>query len=118
MKLIAVQGCTLIATPSGVAKITSPAATDVMVDNKGAYFGTLSISVSGATSGSASGGEGVGTLIGTSKNCTNHGQPAVLENDECSVSVTGTSTKPPYNPETWTVTVKISVAGQTSMSSD
>ena len=112
------MGCSLQVIPSGQASIVSPAATDVSVDNKGAYFGTIAISVSNASiPGALVGGSGAGTLNGTSTTCTNNGQPAVLQGDNTTVSVTG------VNPETGlpaggTVTVMISDAGQTSTMTD
>ena len=120
MKAVAVLGCVLqVESPSsGVANITSTPDNDVSVDGKNAYFGTINISVSGASTTGATGGSGTGTLTGTSKNCTNHGKPAILEGDTCTISVTGTSTVYPYPSVTWPLIVKISNASQTSFSVD
>lgn len=118
MKPIAVQGCKLTVTPPGDAKITTPPETDVIIDNKNAYFGTLSITVSNATTTGADSGTGTGTLSGSSVNTTNHNKKAVLQDDECKIKVTGKQTSHPFSTTSWTVTVKISVAGQTSTLSD
>ena len=120
MKPIAVLGCTLSIMPpsTGVATITSPPDTDVIIDNKNAYFGTMNISVSAATTTGATGGAGTGVLMGTSTSTTNHGKPAILMGDSVTITVTGTTTSSPPSPISWPLEVRIVESGQVSTSVD
>ena len=113
-KAIAVSGCTLeLSSGSGTVSISTPASQVTKFDNKGAYKGTIDISISGFTGGSVVGssGTGAGTITGSAQHITIEGSPAVLQDDESeSITVYGTNAK--GDPATASVTVKISDAGQ------
>lgn len=114
-KPIAVSGCTLtLSSGTGSVSIDTSASTVTKFDNKGAYKGTLSISISGYTGGSIAGssGSGSGTIEGSAQYVMIEGDPAVLQDDESdSITVSGTNAK--GDPATASVTVKVSDAGQT-----
>lgn len=107
LKNIAVQGCTL---NEPTASITTPPSTKVKADGKPVYRGTLTISITGYTGQGISGGAGVGTLTGSAQKIKIESQPAVLEGDQATISVTGATPAGP--PATVPVTVSIQNAGQ------
>lgn len=120
-KNIAVVGCQLQdMTGGGTVSITSSASSRNKASNKGMYFGTISVSVSGSNGGGIINnynGSGVGTITGTGTKVLGNGQPAVLEGDTGTVTVYGTRTDPSPDGEVTTsvssvVTVKIISAGQ------
>lgn len=115
-KNLAVQGCTL---SEPTAQITTAPSTKVKCDGKAAYYGDLTIQISGYTSevitvpGS---GSGSGTLSGSATKVKIEGQPAVLEGDSVVITVngeaySGSTTIPVSEP----VEVKISNAGQSKV---
>lgn len=118
--LIAVQGCQLTVMPpsTGVATITSSPETDVSIENKPAYFGTMTVSVSGAATTGADSGAGVGILNGSSLYSSNNGKKAIVFGDSVQIEVTGKQTSYPFNPIAWVLQVKITNAGQTSTTTD
>ena len=96
-KALAVEGCTIEDTDGGgtVTIETSPS-DKVLAGGSKVYFGTLTISVEGSSGqgGITDGnGMGVGTLDGTGDMiCDGSGNPAVLVDDEATITVNGTST--------------------------
>lgn len=113
-KPIAVSGCTLsLSSGSGTVSITTLPSTVTKFDNKGAYKGTIDISISDFTGGSivSASGSGSGTITGSAQHITIEGDPAVLQDDESdSITVSGVNSK--GDPATASVKVKISKAGQ------
>jgi hypothetical protein len=116
-KNIAVKGCTVQdMTGGGTAKIESDPNASIKCNGKNAYFGTITVSVKGSNGGgfiNNKNGQGVGTIKGTGAKILGGNQPAVVEGDTGSVSVTGTNTVGNVTTTvTKTVTVKITAAGQ------
>lgn len=119
-KNIAVEGCSpQDITGSGTVKIESQPSNDVLAGGKKAYFGTINVSVKGSNGGGLinnNNGQGPGTIKGTGSNVLGNGQPAVLEGDTGTATVTGTNTVGNTTTTvTTTVTVKITNAGQTDV---
>lgn len=118
-KAISVQGCTLEIVEEGKSatsiSITTAPSTDVKFDGKGAYSGTLQITLSGYTGGyivSGSGGTVTpGTLSGSAQYVKIDGNSAVLEGDTSDV-ITVVGSDSMGHSVTDTCTVKISNAGQ------
>ena len=122
-KNIAVKGCTVKdMTGGGTVKIDSNPNASIKCNDKNAYFGTITVSVSDSNGGGIinnSNGSGTGTITGTGSKVLGGGQPAVLEGDTGAVTVRGTRTDPAPPPAGSVttdvyakVTVKITAAGQ------
>ena len=99
MKLIAVQGCTIVCKTSSVTvasyQIATPPDSTVSAEGKPIYKGTLSV-------------------VATVQNVASGGQAVVVQGDSGSCTCTGTN--PKGDTTTITFTSEISVAGQTSCS--
>ena len=54
MEFIAVQGCTftILGVTPGMATILTPPAIDFKADNKGVYYGTVTVQLTGCSNGS------------------------------------------------------------------
>ena len=123
-KNIVVEGCQLQdITGGGTVNITSQPNQSIKVQGKKAYFGTITVSVSGSRGLNGvinnGNGAGTGTITGTGTFVKGQSQPAVLEGDTGIVTVYGTRTDPAPPPAgsvttsvSSTVTVKITSAGQ------
>ncbi len=116
-KPIAVEGCVLTCN-SGKGKFTidTPPSTKVMIDGKGAYSGTISVSVTGFMGGGVAGGSGSGPIIGTATKVMIENAPAVLLNDTSTpITISGVSDKDPSKGATTTITLEITEAGQSKV---
>lgn len=114
MSYIANEGYILQTLPGqGTAKIISPPSSNVKANGQGCYSGTISISISNYSGGPsvAAQGTGVGTLDGTGNNVLIDGKPAVLLNDQTTITVSGVNGS--GVPASESVTVIVSNAGQT-----
>ena len=115
MKYIAAEGCQFSfdpasTTPASVT-VTTPASTDCKAGGKGLYRGTLALMIAGYQGGAiTTTGAGAGTITGSAQSVKIDYQPAVLENDSGTASITDASTG-----ATQPVVVKIQSAGQTSV---
>lgn len=118
-KAIAVQGCTLEIVEEGKSALSKQISTspsiDVKFDGKGAYSGTIQITLSGYTGGSIVSGSGAtdtpGTLSGSAQYVKIDGNSAVLEGDTSdTITVIGLDSM--GHSVTDYCTVKISNAGQ------
>lgn len=114
MMNIAVDGCVLQAnTGAGNIKIETPPSQKVKYDEKGAYSGTLTISISGLSGSGFTGGSGSGVLNGSAQKVKIEGKAAVLEGDQSeTITVSATTTSvPPVQISVPTIVTIIS-AGQ------
>ena len=117
-KAVAVDGCTIEdTTGGGTVTITSQPSAKDEAGGKGIYFGPLTFSVSGSNGGGTIGdknGAGSGQIVGSgSKICDSAGNPAVLLDDEVTITVNGTTTSgSSTSPSSGSITVKITKAGQ------
>lgn len=124
MKLVAVEGCRIGVKEENIefltATILTPASGKVAVDGKGAYFGNLTVSVSGITyMGSYAVAKPVTFTVSPSSGYVkSHGESAVLENDE-SATVEGiVGIKTPQDTQTFSMTIYIRDAGQGSVNAE
>ena len=117
MKELAVDGCTLeLDHGSGSISISTTPSTVVKADGKGCYKGSISFSISGFTGTSILNGDGAGSgsISGSAQHTKIEGSPAVLKDDNVTVTLTGTAGQgSSQHTETEDVTVKVSNAGQT-----
>lgn len=118
-KSIAVQNCSLEIVEEGKSassiEISSSPSTDVKINGKGAYSGTVQISISGYTGGSIVSASGAtvtpGTLSGSAQYIKVDGKSAILEGDTSNtITVIGSDSR--GHSVTDTCTVKIANAGQ------
>lgn len=119
MKYVAVEGMSLDFGDTTVldeSVTLGPASLNVSVDGKGVYSGQLAIAVVGAQKGDYTGGTGGGIFLPSAQNVSADGQKVLLEGDEATFNVVGVNAE--LVPVTWSVTAKISSAGQTSMKAD
>jgi hypothetical protein len=118
MGKLAVQGCELEVTPVTVSvtskQITTSPSNDILVNNKGVYFGTISVSLSGMMQGSMACPSGTVTINGTESNVTSGDQNAVQEGDNGTATFTFTDSSTGATSDI-PVTVKISSAGQSDV---
>lgn len=124
MKLVAVKGCTIAVKESGItftsAVIDTPESPYVKIDGKGAYFGELTVTVSGIVylESYAVANPVVFTISPTAEKVSSHDKKAVLEGDE-SETVTGiVGVKTPQDTKTFDMTIYISDAGQDSVTAE
>ena len=121
MKLIAVDGCTFSITVGGLVigegnvSVTGTASTNTKIDQKGVYTGPLAISVAGYTDIAISGGSGVGVISSTAKSVKVDSLPVILQGDSGEVALSGTNPSSDAPVTGYPVTVKVLVAGQTSV---
>ena len=120
MKPIAVVGCQLQLLPptTGVVTVTGTGEAKTLIDNKPAFFGSISFSVSGASTTGATGGTGGGSIVGTAAFTSDNNKPAVLLGDQVTVTLTGTTTSTPPSTIEWPAVVQVVDAGQTSTNVD
>jgi len=118
MKLIAVQGCTIVCKTSSVTvasyQIATPPDSTVSAEGKPIYKGTLSVVASGIVMGAFTCPSATFTIAPTVQNVASGGQAVVVQGDSGSCTCTGTN--PKGDTTTITFTSEISVAGQTSCS--
>lgn len=124
MKSVAVKACTIAVKESGItftsAVIETPESQKVKIDGKGAYFGELTVTVSGIVylESYAVANPVVFTISPTAEKVSSHEKMAVLEGDE-SATVTGiVGVKTPQDTKTFDMTIYISDAGQDSVSAE
>lgn len=124
MKSVAVKACTIAVKESGItftsAVIETPESQKVKIDGKGAYFGELTVTVSGIVylESYAVANPVVFTISPTAEKVSSHEKMAVLEGDE-SATVTGiVGVKTPQDTQTFDMTIYISNAGQDSVLAD
>lgn len=115
MQYIAAEGCQFSLDPASTTPATvtvgTPASTDCKAEGKGLYRGTLTVTIAGYQGGAiTTTGAGAGTVTGTAQSVKIDSQPAVLENDSGTATITDASTG-----MTQPVVVKIQSAGQTSV---
>ena len=117
-KAVAVEGCTIEdTTGGGTVSIESDPSEKVMACGSKVYFGPLAFSVSDSDGGGKIGdgnGEGAGVIAGTgTKILDADGNPAILLDDEVTITVYGTTTSgSSQTPSSGDITVKITDAGQ------
>lgn len=117
-KAVAVDGCEIKdVTGGGTVTITSQPSVKDEAGGKGIYFGPLTFTVSGSNGGGSIGdsnGSGEGQIAGTgTKICNASGNPAILLDDEVTITVKGTTTSgSSTSPASGSITVKITKAGQ------
>ena len=104
---IAVQGLTLQCTDGGTAQITTPPE-QIKVNSKGVYCGPQVVSVTNADNGSCHSASGTGTLNPTA-NCKGNSKAILRKNDQCTVTVNGTTSG--GSPCSFSVTVTVLNAG-------
>lgn len=124
MKPVAVKVCTIAVKESGItftsAVIDTPESQKVKIDGKGAYFGGLTVTVSGIVylESYAVANPVVFTISPTAEKVSSHDKMAVLEGDE-SATVTGiVGVKTPQDTQTFDMTIYISDAGQDFVSAE
>lgn len=120
MMNLAVEGCILQAnTGAGNIKIETPPSGKVKCDNKKAYSGTLTISISGLSGSGFTNGNGSGTLTGSAQKTKIEGKAAVLEGDQSvTIPVSATTTSVPPVQISVPTTVTIISAGQTKVTGE
>lgn len=124
MKSVAVKVCTVAVKESRItftsAVIETPESQKVKIDGNGAYFGELTVTVSGIVylESYAVANPVVFTISPTAEKVSSHEKKAVLEGDE-SATVTGiVGVKTPQDTQTFDMTIYISDAGQDSVSAE
>ena len=124
MKPVAVEGCTFGVKEANIefltVKILTPASGKVTVDGKGAYFGEMTVSVSGIKymKSYAVANPVVFTISPTAEKVSSHGENAVLCGDE-SATVSGiVGLKTPQDVKEFSMTIYIESAGQESVKAD
>ena len=124
MKPVAVEGCTFGVKEANIefltVKIMTPASGKVTVDGKGAYFGEMTVSVSGIKymKSYAVANHVVFTISPTSENVSSHGENAVLDGDESSTVKGIIGVKTPQDVKEFSMTIYIESAGQESVKAD
>jgi hypothetical protein len=110
MAYIAIKDCELKLSKGSAKslKITTNPSNKVKVNNKGCYFGTITIAVSGFTSSiiTDGNGTGIGILRGTAKHCKIEKQSAVLEGDKSTTIIIAGTQNGSSRSDTVTVTIK------------
>lgn len=133
-KLVAVEGMTLTymaamedpvsheKIPMGVATVTATlgaASSNTSVDGKGVYVDRLQLTATAWQIATYAGmGSSVGNFESSAKKVKVDGSLVLLEGDEASFDVQATNTVPPLDPQTFTITATIQVAGQTSVTAE
>lgn len=133
-KPVAVEGMTLtyMATmedpttheviPMGVATVVATlgaASSNTSVDGKGVYTDGLQLTATAWKIATyAGGGSAVGNFESSAEKVKVDGSLVLLEGDEASFDVQATNTVPPLDPQTFTITATIQVAGQTSVTAE
>ena len=124
MKPVAVEGCTFRVKEENIefltTKILTPASRKVSVDSKGAYFGEMTVSVSGIKymKSYAVANPVVFTISPTAENVSSHGENAVLDGDESSTVSGIVGVKTPQDVKEFSMTIYIESAGQESVKAD
>ena len=124
MKPVAVEGCTFGVKEANIefltTKILTPASRKVSVDSKGAYFGEMTVSVSGIKymKSYAVANPVVFTISSTAENVSSHGENAVLDGDESSTVSGIVGVKTPQDVKEFSMTIYIDSAGQESVKAD
>lgn len=119
MKYVAVEGMTLDFGDTTVldeSVTLGPASFNTSVDGKGVYAGPLAISVVGAQKEDYMGGSGAGIFSPGAQKVSVDGLKVLLEGDEATFEVVGVNAE--AVPVAWTVTAKVTSAGQTVMKAD
>lgn len=124
MKPVAVEGCTFGVKEENIefltTKILTPASRKVSVDSNGAYFGEMTVSVSGIKymKSYAVANPVVFTISPTAENVSSHGENAVLDGDESSTVSGIVGVKTPQDVKEFSMTIYIESAGQESFKAD
>lgn len=124
MKPVAVEGCTFGVKEENIefltTKILTPASRKVSVDSKGAYFGEMTVSVSGIKymKSYAVANPVVFTISPTAENVSSHGENAVIDGDESSTVSGIVGVKTPQDVKEFSMTIYIESAGQESVKAD
>ena len=124
MKPVAVEGCTFRVKEENIefltTKILTPASRKVSVDSKGAYFGEMTVSVSGIKymKSYAVANPVVFTISPTAENVSSHGENAVLDGDESSTVSGIVGVKTPQDVKEFSMTIYIVSAGEVSVKGD
>lgn len=124
MKPVAVEGCTFRVKEANIefltVKILTPASGKVTVDGKGAYFGEMTVSVTGIKymKSYAVANPVVFTISPTAENVSSHGENAVLDGDESSTVKGIVGVKTPQDVKEFSMTIYIESAGQESVKAD
>ena len=124
MKPVAVEGCTFGVKEENIefltTKILTPASRKVSVDSKGAYFGEMTVSVSGIKymKSYAVANPVVFTISPTAENVSSHGENAVLDGDESSTVSGIVGVKTPQDVKEFSMTIYIESAGKESVKAD
>lgn len=124
MKPVAVEGCTFGVKEENIefltTKILTPASRKVSVDSKGAYFGEMTVSVSGIKymKSYAVANPVVFTISPTAENISSHGENAVIDGDESSTVSGIVGVKTPQDVKEFSMTIYIESAGQESVKAD
>lgn len=124
MKKVAVQGMTVLPVETGVTIedwiVTTLPSTKVIADGKGVYSGDISVTVPAPTlvSGGFVAPSTVFTIHPSAIYSEADGKPVLLEGDT-SDTITLTGTNPVSGLQaTFPLTLKVSVAGQTSVTAE
>lgn len=122
LKNLVIEGCQFSIEVGGAVigagnvSITSPASINSKVKlgvvTKGIYAGQIGVSVSGYTDSAIAGGIGSGVISPSATTMKIDNQAVVLEGDSGQVVLSGTNPQSGSPVSGYTVTVKISVAGQ------
>lgn len=124
MKPVAVEGCTFGVKEANIEFLTvnilTPANGKVTIDGKGAYFGEMTVSVSGIKymKSYAVANPVVFTISPTAENVSSHGENAVLDGDESSTVSGIVGVKTPQDVKEFSMTIYIESAGQESVKAD
>jgi hypothetical protein len=124
VKPVAVEGCTFRVKEANIAfltaKILTPASGKVSVDGKGAYFGTLTVSVSGIKymESYVVANPVVFTISPTAEKVSSHGENAVLDGDESATVSEIVGVKTPQDVKKFSMTIYIEAAGQDPVKAD
>lgn len=124
MKKVAAQGMTVIPVETGVTiegwVVTTPHSTKVTADGKGVYSGDISVTVpaSKLVEGGFVAPSTVFTIHPSAIYSEADGKPVLLEGDTSdTITLTGTNPVSGLQAE-FPLTLKVSVAGQTSVTSE
>lgn len=124
MKPVAVEGCEIGVKEANIefltAKILTPASGKVSVDGKGAYFGEVTVSVSGITymSSYVVANPVEFTISPTAEKVSSHGENAVLDGDESATVYEIVGVKTPQDVKKFSMTIYIESAGQDSVKAE
>lgn len=113
-KEIANGNCTVAITAGGTGNvsITNSPSIKTKASSSGVFRGGIAVAVSGASSGSCSGASGTGTIMPTALKTKADNQLVNRKDDEVDILVTGVLPSPPGGSCNFTVTVKVTNAGQ------